>query len=196
MLRTTLAASVAGLCTVAASAQAAEPRTAASPPAASTSSTAVPPHSSQSAGTQADPTAASPRAAPTTAATATRALVLRADDAALEWVACPPLFAPGCQIAVLQGDPAKPNADVFFRIPSGYVIPPHSHTSAEHMVLVAGELDVHYRGQPPVTLKQGDYAYGPPQLPHLGRCRSAGPCTLFISFDLPVDALPYEGKIQ
>lgn len=134
-------------------------------------------------------------AEPPGAAPAARALASRVDDPALKWSPCPPLFAPGCQIAVLQGDPAEPNADVFFRIPTGYVIPPHSHTSAEHMVLVTGELEVHYKGQAAVTLRKGDYAYGPANLPHLGRCRSKGPCTLFISFDLPVDALPYDGEI-
>jgi len=124
-----------------------------------------------------------------------RERALGADDERLAWGPCPPLFAPGCQIAVLQGDPSKPNADIFFRIPGGYAIPPHAHTSAEHMILVSGELDVHYKGRGAVRMKAGDYAYGPPGLPHLGHCRSETPCTLFIAFELPVDALAYEGKI-
>jgi quercetin dioxygenase-like cupin family protein len=133
--------------------------------------------------------------APAKGAVAARERALGAADPRLSWGPCPPLFAPGCQIAVLQGDPSKPNADVFFRIPGGYAIPPHSHTSAEHLVLVSGELDVHYKGRAAVSMKTGDYAYGPPGLPHLGHCRSKTPCTLFIAFELPVDALPYEGKI-
>jgi uncharacterized RmlC-like cupin family protein len=97
---------------------------------------------------------------------------------------------------VLQGDPAKPNADVYFRIPGGYTIPTHAHTSAERMVLVSGELEVLYRGHDPVTLKAGDYAYGPARLPHQGRCRSDTPCTLFIAFEQPVDVLlPHEGEL-
>jgi uncharacterized RmlC-like cupin family protein len=63
------------------------------------------------------------------------------------------------------------------------------------MVLVSGELEVRYKGQDSVTLKAGDFAYGPPGLPHLGRCRSADPCTLFIAFEEPVDALPHEGSL-
>jgi len=120
---------------------------------------------------------------------------LGADDARLSWGPCPPLFPPGCQIAVLQGDPSKPNADIFFRIPGGYAIPPHSHSSAEHMILVSGELDVHYKGRPAMSMKAGDYAYGPPGLPHLGHCRSETRCTLFIAFELPVDANSYDGPI-
>lgn len=149
-----------------------------------------------------DTSRAAPAVAPTVAPTPPLATAggrvpkFAPDDAALQWGSCPPLFAPGCQIAVLQGDPAKPNADIFFRVPPGYVIPPHSHTSAEHMVLVSGRLEVHYQGQPNTMLEKGDYAYGPAKLPHLAHCRSAEPCQLFISFDEPVDALPHEGEIR
>jgi quercetin dioxygenase-like cupin family protein len=159
-------------------------------PAAMTGAAEPPPRS-------ASPPTVAPTPEDTTAtATQQRAIRLASDDASLRWGPCPPLFAPGCQVAVLQGDPAKPQADIFFRIPGGYVIPPHWHSSAEHMILVAGELDVHYRGQPAVTLKVGDYAYGPAKLPHLGRCRSQQACQLFISFDEPVDAEPYAGEIR
>jgi hypothetical protein len=60
---------------------------------------------------------------------APRALTFSANDPTLAWSACPAPFVTGCEIAVLQGDPAKPNADVYFRIPGGYTIPPHTHTS-------------------------------------------------------------------
>ena len=124
-----------------------------------------------------------------------RALAVSANNATLAWGPCPAPFTPGCQLTVLQGDPGKPNADIFLRIPAGYTIPPHSHTSAEHMVLVSGELEVRYSGQDSVTLKAGDFAYGPPGLPHLGRCRGSDACTLFITFEQPVDALLHEGPL-
>ena len=56
------------------------------------------------------------------------------------------------------------------------------------MVLVAGELDVTYDGQPTTSLKAGMYAYGPASLSHSGRCVSDEPCVLFIAFDAPLDA--------
>lgn len=111
-----------------------------------------------------------------------------ADDPALEWGACPDLFPDGCEIAVLQGDPAEPNADVFFRVPGEYDLPEHWHTSAERMVLVTGKMRIAYEGQDPVTLNPGTYAYGPVKKPHGGRCVSEEPCTLFIAFEEPVDA--------
>lgn len=116
-------------------------------------------------------------------------LTSAADDDALKWSACPDFMPRGCAIAVLHGDPAKDNADVFFRVPAGAVIPRHWHTSAERMVLVAGELTVTYDGHPAVTLISGRYAYGPAKLPHHAVCGSSGPCVLFIAFESPIDAI-------
>jgi len=41
------------------------------------------------------------------------ALAWSADDAQLQWGPCPPFLPEGCGIAVLHGDPAKDNLDVF-----------------------------------------------------------------------------------
>lgn len=117
-----------------------------------------------------------------------RALTRRAADMELQWGPCPDFFPAGCQIAVLHGDPAKPNADVFFRVPARYELPAHWHTSPERMVLVSGELHVTYDGQEPAILRPGTYAYGPAKAVHRGRCASAEPCVLFIAFEGPVDA--------
>jgi quercetin dioxygenase-like cupin family protein len=96
----------------------------------------------------------------------------------------------GCGLAVLHGDPSKANADVFLKIPANAVIPEHWHTSAERMILVAGELSVSYKGQAKVVLKPGTYAYGPAKLPHSATCVGSASCVLFIAFESPVDAVP------
>ena len=118
------------------------------------------------------------------------ALARSVSDAELRWGPCPAFFPAGCQIAALHGDPAKPNADVFFRVPARYDLPAHWHTSAERMVLVSGELHVTYDGQEPAILRPGMYAYGPAKAVHRGRCASDEPCVLFIAFEGPVDATP------
>lgn len=119
-----------------------------------------------------------------------------AQDPDLQWGACPDIFPAGCEIAVLHGNPSQPNADVFLRVPGGYSLPAHSHTSVERMVLVSGELNVHYQGAEATSLSTGEYAFGPAGLPHDGACVSAEPCTLFIAFEGPVDAMPFEGAIE
>lgn len=113
-----------------------------------------------------------------------------ADDADLQWGSCPSFMPEGCAIAILHGDPAEANVDVFFKVPGKSVLPLHWHTSAERMVLVAGELHVTYDGQQTAVLKAGTYAYGPAKLPHHGACVSKKPCVLFIAFESPLDAVP------
>jgi hypothetical protein len=110
-------------------------------------------------------------------------------DAALAWGPCPPMMPEGCAIAVLHGDPAQPNADVFLKVPGGASIPRHRHASPERMVLVSGELRVTYDGQDEAVLRPGSYAYGPANLPHAATCAEGDPCVLFIAFELPVDAV-------
>jgi quercetin dioxygenase-like cupin family protein len=117
-------------------------------------------------------------------------LAWTANDARLKWGPCPAFLPKGCQIAVLHGDPAKDNADVFLKVPANSVIPRHWHTSAERMVLVAGELHVTYDGHKTAVLRPGTYAYGPAKLPHKAECKKGGSCVLFIAFELPVDAVP------
>ena len=123
-------------------------------------------------------------------------LTWTAQDPKLKWGPCPPFLPKGCEISVLRGDPAKSNADIFFKVPANSVLPRHWHTSAERMVLVSGELHVTYDGHKAAVLKPGTYAYGPPKLPHKAECKNAGPCVLFIAFVSPVDAVPSDGEAK
>ena len=123
-------------------------------------------------------------------------LALRASDPALQWGACPPIFPRGCRIAVLHGDPAKPNADVFLRVDGGQKLPAHIHSSAERMILVSGQLTVKYKGAQAANLTPGMYAYGPPGLAHEASCLGAEPCTLFIAFEGAVDANAFAGSLD
>jgi quercetin dioxygenase-like cupin family protein len=117
-----------------------------------------------------------------------QAIVKTHNDKDMEWGPCPDFMPEGCNVAVLHGDPTKKNADIFFRIPENAMVPNHTHTSAERMVLVSGEMQVTYEGEETQTLREGSYAYGPPQKPHTARCVQ-GPCVLFIAFEEPVDAI-------
>lgn len=124
------------------------------------------------------------------------ALTRTARDAQLKWGPCPPFLPSGCAIAVLHGDPANNNVDIFLKVPAKSTIPLHWHTSAERMVLVEGELHVTYEGQKTAVLKRGTYAYGPAKRPHKGLCASTSPCVLFIAFESPLDAVPVESTAK
>jgi quercetin dioxygenase-like cupin family protein len=115
-------------------------------------------------------------------------------ESALQWGPCPAFIPKGCEIAVLHGDPGKGNADVFFKVPPGFEIPNHWHTSAERMTLSSGQLTIQYEGQAPVTLRPGMYAYGPAKVPHKATCAKGDACVLFIAFESPIDAFPVNAK--
>lgn len=121
-----------------------------------------------------------------------KALAIQSEDPSLQWGGCPDTVfkEPGCQIAVVHGNPGQNNADVFLKVPGKYKIPSHWHTSPERMILVSGQMEVTYEGQEKAVLKPGMYAYGPAKIPHYGACVSSKPCILFIAFESPIDAYP------
>jgi len=121
---------------------------------------------------------------------AEKAFILNADDEGLEWGACPEFIPGDCSIAILQGDPSEPNADLFFKLQGNTKVPKHIHSAAERMVLISGEFHVNYEGQDPVVMTAGTYSYGPPGIPHTASCESDEPCVLFVVFEEPVDAIP------
>jgi len=116
------------------------------------------------------------------------ALAYKYDDKRLQWGPCPAFIGEGCEIAILHGDPAKNNLDIFFKVPGDFPIPHHWHTSAERMTLVSGTLTVTYDNQASVLLETGMYAYGPSKRPHTAYCEKGDPCVLFIAFEEPLDA--------
>lgn len=61
---------------------------------------------------------------------------------ALRWGPPPPGLPPGCRVAVLAGDPAKPGAPYVLRakLPDGYTIPPHWHPVDENVTVLHGTL--------------------------------------------------------
>jgi len=116
------------------------------------------------------------------------------EDPSLEWGGCPPFMPEGCNIAVLHGDPAKPDVDVLFKVNGNSSIPNHWHNSHERMVLLTGKMQVTYKGESTQTMNVGDYAYGPAKKPHTAECVSDDPCILFIGFGDPLDAFAIEEK--
>lgn len=116
------------------------------------------------------------------------AFVRSVDTEKLEWGDCPEFMPESCSIAVLQGNPAKPNADIFFKLEGNTKVANHWHHSPERMVMISGEMKVEYKGQDPSVMEVGTYAYGPAERPHKASCISDTPCVLFIAFENPIDA--------
>lgn len=59
----------------------------------------------------------------------------------IKWSAAPPGLPPGAQAAVLKGDPTKAVPYVIrVKMPDGYKVPPHWHSTAENVTVIMGTL--------------------------------------------------------
>lgn len=57
------------------------------------------------------------------------------------WGDAPAVFNKGAKLAVLQGDPGKPEPyTIRLSLPAGYRIAPHSHTQTENVTVISGTL--------------------------------------------------------
>ena len=58
----------------------------------------------------------------------------------ISWGPAPGVFPPGAQFAVVQGDPSVAGAifTVRLRFPNGYILPPHTHPTDEHVTVLRG----------------------------------------------------------
>ena len=98
---------------------------------------------------------------------------------ALKWGAAPPVFEPGAQMAVLQGDPSKAGEEftVRLRLPNGYRIAPHTHPTAENITVIEGTFLVGMGSTVDhakmLTLPRGAFASAPAQHPHYAEARGA-----------------------
>lgn len=61
----------------------------------------------------------------------------------IKWGPVPAVLPPGAQIAVISGDPFKPEPYVLrLKMPAGYVIPAHHHPTTEYVTVVSGKFDI------------------------------------------------------
>jgi len=60
----------------------------------------------------------------------------------IKWGPPPPALPPGCEVAVLDGDPSKAGMPFVIRakLPDGYKAPPHSHPTDENVTVLKGTL--------------------------------------------------------
>jgi hypothetical protein len=94
----------------------------------------------------------------------------------LQWQAAPPSLPPGAQVAMLEGNPARPGYFCMrIRFPQNYSIPPHWHPNHERVTVISGTL---FLGQGETfdepsaqALTPGSYSTMPPRMRHYGYTR-------------------------
>ena len=89
----------------------------------------------------------------------------------LKWGEAPPVMPEGAQLAVITGDPGKAGPYVIrVKIPAGYQIPAHWHSTAENLAVLSGAVSVGMGAKldkrTSTTLEVGSFTYLPPKMNH------------------------------
>jgi quercetin dioxygenase-like cupin family protein len=90
---------------------------------------------------------------------------------AVKWGPPPPFMPPGAQLAVMLGDPSKKGIFIIRgKMPDGYTIPPHWHSTMENVTVLSGTFNVGMgdkldksKGQ---ALTPGGFFSAPPRMTH------------------------------
>ncbi len=90
----------------------------------------------------------------------------------------PDAFPPGAEMAVLQGDPSVAGAifTVRLRLPNGYILPPHTHPTDEHVTVISGKFlvglgDTFDRTAFLAPLRSGGFITAPANASHFATVR-------------------------
>ena len=98
-------------------------------------------------------------------------------DPQLQWGPAPPIFPKGAQFAVVQGDPGKAGEifTVRLRFPNGYILPPHTHPTDEHVTVLHGTflvgLGENFSRDGLMELKQDGFITAPAHMAHFAMAR-------------------------
>lgn len=97
------------------------------------------------------------------------AVIVRPDAA--RWGPAPAILPAGAQLAVLEGDPARPGPFTMrLRMPAGYEIRPHYHPVVEHVTVISGTFHVgmgeRFDRASAAALPAGTFAYLQPGVRH------------------------------
>jgi mannose-6-phosphate isomerase-like protein (cupin superfamily) len=115
------------------------------------------------------------------------------------WMPAPAVLPAGARLAVVEGDPSKPGTYTMrLWMPDGYRIPPHFHSSPEHVTVLKGTFLVgmgdHFDASKLSSLAPGSFGMIPPGMHHFAQAQGevviqlhgSGPWTL--TYVNPADA--------
>lgn len=94
----------------------------------------------------------------------------------------------GAEIAVLRGDLAKGEAESLLRLPPGYIVPNHSHTSDELYMWIAGAFELIAHDGTRTKFSGPAYISFPGSAPPHGlECGGSASCVLYLKYSRPFD---------
>ena len=107
---------------------------------------------------------------------ATGSSALAAQMPALKWGPAPAVFPAGAKMAVLAGDPGKPEQfTVRLDFPAGYTIPAHFHPTDELVTVIRGTFLVgmgdRFDAAKTISLAGGGFIVAPAKMNHYARAK-------------------------
>jgi quercetin dioxygenase-like cupin family protein len=97
-------------------------------------------------------------------------------------------LAPGAEIALLRGDLGKDHSESILRLPPGYVIRQHTHTSDELYVWISGAFTLISADGKETEFRGPAYISFPGNSPTHGlKCGKKEPCLLYLRYSRPFD---------
>jgi quercetin dioxygenase-like cupin family protein len=95
----------------------------------------------------------------------------------LKWVDNPHIK--GAKQAVLWGDPAKGPYGTLKSVPGGTKLGMHTHTHAQHVVMVSGTIEFNMEGEAKKDLGAGSFVSIPAAAAHDATCKAGADCVYF-----------------
>ena len=97
-------------------------------------------------------------------------------------------LTPGAEIAVVRGDLEKDHSESIVRLPPGYVLRSHTHTSDELYVWMSGSFTLIAHDGTETEFRGPAYISFPGNAPRHGmRCGSKEPCLFYLRYSRPFD---------
>jgi quercetin dioxygenase-like cupin family protein len=88
--------------------------------------------------------------------------------------------------AIETGNPATGSSTWILKAPSGCVVPWHSHTAQEQLMMISGTIVAEMTGHPTTTLGPGGFAVMAGGMAHQFTCQDTQ-CLMFVTFDRAYD---------
>jgi quercetin dioxygenase-like cupin family protein len=85
--------------------------------------------------------------------------------------------------ALETGDPTKGPATFILKAPPGCVVPWHSHTAEEQLIIISGAVLAEMTDHPATRLEAGGFAVMGGRMAHQFTCQGKSPCIMFVAFD-------------
>ena len=89
--------------------------------------------------------------------------------------------------ALETGDPTAGHSTWILKAPPRCVVPWHSHTAEEQLIIISGTVLAEMTDYPPTRLGPGGFAMMGSHMPHQFSCQGKSACLMIVTFDRAYD---------